>query len=689
MKIIITEKPSVAADFAKALGASRADGYFKSNDYIITFCYGHLLALCEPEDYNESFKTWSIESLPIIPETFISKPIPATKKQLSTIEKLLRNKYEELILATDAGREGELIGREVLKYSKVSDFSRVKRFWSSEALTPEVISQGLSKLKSIKEYDKLYASGLHRQLSDWTVGINFSRFFSCSMKDNFSFGRVQSAVLYLIVNRQRKIDSFVPEPYFQLIGRFSKIGKCFKGIYEHNNEDKFKNREDLNNLLDTIRNSEFGSVVSLTKETKKKSPPPLFNLTALQKEANKKYGFSADKTLSICQTLYETHKCLSYPRTPSKVLGTNNVTLVIEKINILSGKYPECFPDLVPSLVALTNKRVFNDEQLEDHHALIPLAVLPQSCSEDERNIYFLVLRSFSAAFHPNYEYESIKAVIDVNGVKFIASGRSILKLGWKEIFKPEKDPNSEEENSESLPPLSVNETVKFEGANIEEKVTTPPPQFNEAELLSAMENPGKYRADESTSFKKDIGLGTQATRAAIIETLLHRLYIVREKKNLVPTKKAFHFIAAIEKYDLIKSFIEVDETAKWEQFLDENPTSFFFNILDFVKRCINELKKTPFENYVKDRTELGKCPICGSPVFEYPKNYSCSAYKTAGCKFTVWKDICGVIVSKTMLKKLLSGKQTEPKTFKTKAEKIFSARLALDKEHKVAFAKE
>lgn len=687
MKLIITEKPSVASDFSRAMGGKRKNGYFEAHGYIITFCVGHLLTLYEPHEYDGELKTWQLESLPIIPDEFKHKPIPSTKKQLSVIKSLISSHtFSEIILATDAGREGQLIGMLTLSWCRVPENIQIKRFWQSEALTPAVIKKGLSRLRDNDEFDRLYKSGYYRQVSDWTCGINFSRFFSITLKGLFSVGRVQTAVLNLLAKRQREIDSFKPEPYFQLQGTFSQSDKAFKGLYVRNKKTRFDTRAEIENTYEAVKGETTARVKNIENKQVTSPPPLLFNLTTLQREANKRYGFSADRTLKIAQSLYEKHKCLSYPRTPSRVMGEEDVGLVREKTRLLSTTYPDYFPDIRDDKITKENKRVFDNNKLEDHHALIPVAVLPEEAREDERLIYFLVLRSFSAAFHPDFTYDEITVTLDVGDNSFVSKGKSIIRPGWTAVLKPEKTkkPDDDEADNE-LPNLKNGETIRALCFEILEKMTSPPPAFTENSLLKVMENPQRY-CSENHSFKKGSGIGTEATRASIIETLIQREYVMRMKKSLVVTKKGFHLLDEACRFEEVKGFIEIEETARWEELLEKNPASFFSSLCGFIRKTIPELKTRQFAAYAREVPDIGNCPVCGAPVRENSKSFYCSSWKK-GCKFSIWKSICGTPISRKCLLSLLAGKKSGVKTFRKKNGDSFKAALELDSNKNLVFS--
>ncbi len=695
MTLILTEKPSVARDFAAALNCKSNSGFFRSENYIVTNCVGHLLELYYPEDYDESLKKWKMETLPIVPKQFKHKPIASTSSQLRLIQKIIKDySFDKIIIATDAGREGELIARLTLNHCGVG-LDKAYRFWSSEALTPEVVKKGLAEIKPAGNYVKLYHSGYYRQLSDWLVGINLSRALSLKMNDVFSFGRVQTAVLFLIIKRYLDNKDFKPKDYFQLKGNFEKDNRKFTAMLYYQDEFKFDSKEMLLGMYAKVLDGKsMGVVRKVEKKEFKKAPPLLYNLTALQRAANRKFGYSAQTTLDVCQNLYETHKCLSYPRAPSCVLGESNVELVKNLVAELKTVYTGLFDALDESLITNTNKRVFNDKKLEDHHALIPLKALPESVGSEEKNIYNLVLTSFIAAFSPDFIYKSISVIIDVDKVEFRAKGREIIQSGWKQAIKSQKgeeDEEDEENEKQTLPELKEGYEVTFSGYEILSKKTKPKPLYTDDSILAAMENPEKLSMLEDSErdfhFEKDTGLGTQATRASIIETLRKRKYIERSKKKLLPTEKGLHLFTAVNKIPALSETTDVIETAKWETQLKSNPERFFKDTNVFIKDMINEIKAKELSSFAQEKAVIAKCPKCkNGNIFEGKSSFYCSEYKN-NCDFTLWKKTFGVVLTKAAIKALLSGKATKPMKLKRKDGSEFTASLVLNDEFKIGFA--
>ena len=599
----------MAQDFAKALGIkAKRDGYLEGEGYVITWAIGHLVELFEPEDYDERWKRWSMGSLPILPEGMKYKPIAKVKKQLEIIRRQLgRKDIDNIVIATDAGREGEVIARTILQTVEGLD-NPLQRFWTSQALTPNIVQKTLKNLKPASEFDRLWNAGQARQAADWLVGMNLSRAATLKLRergkrDVFSVGRVQTAVLALLVDRKRERENFKPEPYWVLRVCFSNEKGNWWGTWFQGDLARFDKREDADRVHSAIE-GRTGTVLSVKKEKKQQAPPALYSLTDLQREANTRFGFSAQQTLNLAQKLYEDRKCLSYPRTDSRVLGSENVDLAKKLIDELSGHYPDLFRGVEPKRVSASNKRVFNDAKLTDHHALIPLAALPPNVSQGEHQIYELVLKRFAAVFHADYEYEATEVVTGVEGEKFRTRGSRPLVLGWKAVYGL-KEPvseggNGEGEEEENLPALEKNDPAAVGEIKLEEKMTQPPPEYTEALLLKDMTNPSRYVSEEElkTIFKGDVGLGTQATRAQIIETLIGREYVVREKKKVAATEKGCFLIDSLRRFPTVKAIATPEETARWEMQLERiaqgagDSQAFIDGIRTFVVSGITEFRR-------------------------------------------------------------------------------------------------
>lgn len=700
--LILTEKPSVARDFANALGIKgKKDGFLEGDSYVITWAIGHLLELAAPEDYDSKWQgRWSLDTLPILPESLKYNPISAVKKQLGIVQKQLgRKDIERIVIATDAGREGEVIARTILATTASVSEDRIYRFWTSQALTPQVVLGALNDVKPAFEYDRLWKAGQARQIADWLVGMNLSRAATLKMgkfKDVFSVGRVQTAVLALLVDRRRERERFKPEPYWVLRANFSNEKGGWWGTWFKKDKNRFEQKDEADRIAGLIRDG-VGKVASVKREKKKLPPPMLFSLTDLQREANTRFGLSASQTLDAAQRLYEEKKCLSYPRTDSKVLGSKNVDLAKKVVSKLTPIYPDIFAGVQTGRINLSNKRVFNDAKLTDHHALIPLAPLPSSVGQNERRIYDLVLKRFAAAFHPDYEYEATVIITEVQKETFRTMGNRPLVPGWKAVYglkeaSPAPNPHEDEPEEENLPLLEKGDPAKVEDVRIEEKMTQPPPEYTEALLLKDMTNPSRYVSEEELQkiFKGEVGLGTQATRAQIIETLLKRLYVVREKKKLTATDKGCFLIESLRRFQRAKAIAAPEETARWEMELEKvamgvgNSEAFMADIRKFVQDSVEEFKMSGLNTSTdKAGSPLGKCPACGGDIIEGKRGFGCSNWREelGGCRFVVWKEIAGRKISQKMLKTLLEGGTTPALKFKSKEGREFSASLKLEQD--------
>ncbi len=719
-KLILTEKPSVARDFAKGLNINvgrTTQGYFEGSNHIITWALGHLFAPFKPEEYDSALKKWSIENLPILPDSFRYSPITKTKTQLRTIFKLLkRDDLEEIIIATDAGREGELIARIILENAPVKNKKNLNfsRFWSSQALSDDVIKKGLEERKNLKNFDRLYHAGKARQIADWLVGMNLSRAATLKWGDLFSIGRVQTAVLWLLVKRNMERKSFKEEKYWKIQGHFEADNVSFtafwfnpkvKDVLKRQHISKEPQLKAVLDDLKKLKKEGEAAVITVDKETQKReTPPPLFSLTDLQQKANRVHGFTAKKTLSLAQELYEKDKCLSYPRSDSQVLGEKNFPLVKNLLESLKGPYSNYFDKLESTKVSLRNKRVFNDSLLTDHHALIPLKNFRGSPQSDKGKIYDLVLRRFIMSFSKDFLFKEKKVELTFGNHPFLTQGKSIKEIGWKFLDGGEKD--------KWLPPVKEKDHVSFKKCDAQEKKTLPPPDYNEASLLRDMVNPARLvdERDHKNIFRGQIGLGTQSTRAQMIETLLGRNYIKREGKILKALTKGVFLIQGLQKMPVSSILTSPSETARWEILLEkmasgeEDPGKLMSLVQDFTEKAITEFKLsmnqeshpnkkwTPTKERKSgakkfNRTVLGKCPLCQNKIVEYPKSFSCDQW-SKGCPAVIWKEIAGLTLNKSHVKVLLTNGKTERlKGFKSKKGKPFEASLVFSKEGKVQFS--
>jgi DNA topoisomerase-3 len=674
--LILTEKPSVANDFARALNVrGRYDGYIENNSFIITWAIGHLVELKKPEDYHPRWKSWQLDTLPIMPESFDYNPIDRTYQQLQIIQKLLNNNIRKIIIATDAGREGEVIARTILLTCNHLDDISLYRFWTSQALTDDVIRDALENCKPAKEYDRLWKAGQSRQIADWLVGMNGSRAATLKMNDLFSVGRVQTAVLALLVDRRRERENFKPEPYWILKALFINPKGSWLGTWFRKRQTRIPSEEKAQEIEKKIANQD-GIVQSVKKQKKSEAPPLLYALTDLQRDANNKYGFSAQKTLQLAQDLYEKFKCLSYPRTDANVLGSKNVDLVKATISKLSSVYADMFTEIQSRRIKKTYKRVFNDSKLTDHHALIPLAPLPSNASSDHQKIYMMVLKRFAQAFHADCQFEQTEIITLVCEETFRTKGKVILVPGWRILeTQPAKSKQSKSEEDieeqEQLPPLQKDDPAHVQETNCLKKQTKPPPEYTEASLLRDMTNPGRYVADDKLKkiYRGDIGLGTQSTRAQTIETLLSRKYIVRKKRQVLATDKGCLLIDTLRQFEMTKKLTFPEETARWEMQLDSiaqgngSDDDFLKNIKSFVIQSVEEFKTNTIQI---ERSKLGDCPECGGKIIKGKKDYGCANWRESdgACKVVIRSQLNGRFISPYMLRNLLKNHSIGPYHF-------------------------
>ncbi|MCT4612303.1 MAG: DNA topoisomerase 3 [Clostridia bacterium] len=666
--LVIAEKPSVAKDIAKVLNSNqRGDGYYYGENYIVSWAVGHLITLKSPEEYNVKYKKWKIEDLPIIPEEMELETIGQTKKQFIILEKLIKNeKVDSLICATDSGREGELIFRYI--YEKVGVKKPFKRLWIS-SMTDESIKNGFDNLKEGKEYDNLYYSAKSRSEADWLVGMNASRLFTVRYNSLLPIGRVQTPTLGILAERENEIKNFKPQDYYEIKVKYNEFESLWINIKE--NDSKILSIKEANKIFDKVKNKS-SKVENIEKELKKINHPLLYDLTELQRDGNKKFGFSADRTLKIVQSLYEKRKMVTYPRTDSRHLSDDMIPIIKSTVSKLSNTKYSDNVKYIESLDKLPiTKRIVDNKKVTDHHAIIPTNVNPKInlLGDDEAKIYDLIVKRFLCVFYPKYEYETTKIFLKSEGEDFISQGRMLKKLGWKEVYKGEKD-----DDTDKLLPVMKKDDV-FENIEVEiiTKKTKAPSFYNEATLLSAMENAGKFVEDEEIKEKlKESGLGTPATRANIIERLISVKYVKREKKNLRVTEKGMKLISVVPKE--LKSPIT---TGKWEKGLNQiakgnmEMEKFMGSIYRYVNYLVDiepKLRKDVYfknESKIKAKGGLGKCPSCeDGRIFENSKAYFCSNWKN-GCKYSIWKNALENYkyeLTNEVVEKLLKNKKLEEK---------------------------
>ena len=634
MQLVIAEKPSVAASIAAALGVKeKKDGYIEGGGYLISWCVGHLVELAEAAAYGEQYKKWSYESLPILPEEWQYNVAADKGKQFSILKELMhRADVSEVVNACDAGREGELIFRFV--YEVTGCNKPMRRLWIS-SMEDKAIKAGFADLKDGRDYDALYASALCRAKADWIIGINATRLFSCLYDKTLNVGRVQTPTLKMLVDRGEAISHFKKEKYYHVRLDLSGAEAASERISDKSRADALKAACEAGTAV----------CVSLTKEKKTAAPPKLFDLTSLQREANKIYGYTAKQTLDLAQTLYE-KRLLTYPRTDSAFLTDDMGDTAAKTVAMLSGKLPfmegaEFTPEV---------SRTLDSSKVSDHHAIIPtmelaktdLAALPES----ERNILTLAgARLIFAAAEPHI-FEAVTAVFSCADTEFTAWGKTVLAGGWKDLerryratLKGKPDPEDADSDGENtLPELSEGQSFESPTAKVTEHFTTPPKPHNEATLLSAMERAGNEDTDPDAERR---GLGTPATRAAVIEKLVKSGFAERKGKQLIPTQNGAALVSVLP--DMLTS---PQLTAEWENNLTQIAKGAA-DAGDFMQRIEAMARELVKENATADKDKvaftggeekpsIGKCPRCGSPVHEGRKNFYCS---NRDCAFTMWKN--------------------------------------------------
>ncbi|MGM9916128.1 DNA topoisomerase 3 [Anaerotignum sp.] len=674
--LVIAEKPSVARDIAKVLKATqKGDGCLIGEKYVVSWAVGHLVTLAEPEVYDPKYKKWNFSTLPILPEEMKLKAIPQTRSQLKVLHKLMHSKeIDSLICATDSGREGELIFRYIYEITKCT--KPFERLWIS-SMTEEAIKEGFAALKDGREYDLLYTSAKCRSEADWLVGMNATRAYTLRYDALLSIGRVQTPTLAIIVDRQKEIDAFVAEDYFEVQADFGGYTGMWIDKEEHTRIEK---EETAKAVVEKV-SGKNACIIKVEKEEKKMPPPLLYDLTELQRDCNKKFGFSAKKTLDIAQSLYEKRKMITYPRTDSRYLSDDmkgKVRNTINRLLELETYAPYARP--LTENISFT-KRIIDNSKVTDHHAIIPTdaKLRVDSLSEEEGKVFSLVAARFLAVFYPYYRYETTKVYAEAEGERFLSKGTVVLEDGWQAVEKAltpaaatKKKKKDEEE--QKLPALTEGEEQKIEKATVQKKKTKPPTPYTESSLLSAMENAGRFVEDEALKEQmKDSGLGTPATRAAIIERLLTVGYIVRKGKTLVPTEKGRKLIEVVP-----NEMRSPQTTGKWEKGLSSiakgNMTEerFMTSIRRYVQFLIQDaasgrradviFPEEQIRGKKRKNNAFGKCPICGRDILENSKSFYCAGWKS-GCKFSLWKDSLkpyGLELDGGMVKLLLKNNRTE-----------------------------
>lgn len=616
--LVLAEKPSVARDIARVLGChQKGDGCIIGQKYIITWALGHLVTLADPDAYDEKYKRWELEDLPMLPEKMKLVIIKQTSKQYRAVSALMkRPDVSSLVIATDAGREGELVARWIMM--KAHWKKPTYRLWISSQ-TDKAIKDGFANLKPAKDYDNLYYSAQARAEADWLVGLNVTRALTCKYNASLSAGRVQTPTLALIVQREEEIQAFQPKDYFSVQAVFKGFNATFR---DSKNNTRFSDRAFAEKIAESIKGKN-GTVKKLEKSLKKKAPPAAYDLTELQRDANKKYGYSAKQTLAFMQSLYEYHKVLTYPRTDSRYITDDIVATIPERLRAMAvGPYQQQAMKLARGKIE--TKYIVNNAKVSDHHAIIPTEQSPNlaKLSYDERNIYDLVVRRFMAVLSEPYEYDEVKVLIDIEGHSFHAKGTTPVKVGWKEFYgnSIDDEEDTEAENkSQDLPVLREGMSLPLLNTKIINGKTRPPARYTEATLLSAMENPVKQIEDKNLQavIRTTSGLGTPATRADIIEKLFDNFSIERVGKEIHPTAKGKQLIKIVP-----PDLKSAELTAKWEQELQNiskgtaNMKKFIGQMRDYSTSLVS-MVITSNAQYTHDNATKDKCPVCGKYLLE------------------------------------------------------------------------
>jgi DNA topoisomerase III len=725
--LVIAEKPSVGRDLSLALAGDferltlkgvapiKDDPYYlESDEYVITWAVGHLVTLSDPEDYDEKLKRWKLDDLPILPEHFTLKPRDAkSKKQLNVIKKLLqRDDVDHVINACDAGREGELI----FAYVYESTFGvsptdpeapkPVQRLWIS-SMTKTAIRDGFEKLRPGAQMQPLERAARSRSEADWLVGMNATRAATIRGRAYVggvvSLGRVQTPTLAMIVKREREIQAFTPEPYWLVHATFDPR---YQGLWFEKDETRIKDQERANEIVAKTSGQE-GIVEKVERKEQSERAPLLYDLTSLQRDANRRFGFSARRTLQAAQSLYEGKKAITYPRTNSRYLSGDLVPqLKPTAETLLPIDDYRAGAQYVLGLDQLPLGRVVNDAKVEDHHAIIPTDIEHEvtNFTPDERRVFDLIARRFLAAFHPPARYARTTVITLVEDERFRTRGKITLEPGWRGVYGLEADeptkPGEDEGEGEGneIPELTQGQKVKCVVAEAEEKITRPPPRYTEATLLSAMETAGKLiDDDELREAMKERGLGTPATRAETIETLIRREYVERVGRDMQPTPKGMQVITMLEEHKITSPEL----TGDWEKKLSDiehgkfDREAFIKEIERFTGEIVGQIAELDREKLKPERAELGLCPRCGAEtgeiIRENSKAYGCTSWKSreeVGCGYVIWKRVAGRTLTPEVARQLMEeGKTREVLSgFRSRNGKPFRARLVLNDEGKVEF---
>ncbi len=696
--LVIAEKPSVGRDLSRVLPGpwAKHEGYLEGPDHVLTWAVGHLVQLAEPDEYDPRYKKWRMADLPIVPDRFkLVVRDERSKKQMSVVtQELKRDDVDHVVNACDAGREGELIFAYL--YEKAGSKKPVQRLWLS-SMTKSAMTSAFENLRPADDYASLEAAARSRSEADWIVGMNSTRAATIRLRSSFdgavSLGRVQTPTLAIIARREEEIRAFVPEPYWLVDATFEATGdRVYGGRYHAGAQPRLKTAEEATAIVEAVRDRQ-GTITKLEKTTRKERAPLLYDLTSLQREANTRFGFSARRTLAAAQRCYEEHKVLTYPRTSSRYLTTDMVAEIKPTVeHVAANRDYADGAKYVLGLDLLPLSRVVDDTKVGDHHAIIPTNS-PQTIdklSDDDRRIYDLVTRRFLAVFHPEAVFENTRVETTVAEHIFRTRGRILVVPGWRGVYGEQAeaggDGRSDDEDDEGgpqqLPRLERDETVDTRTVEALEKETKPPRRYSDASLLGAMEAAGKDLDDEELrEAMKDSGIGTPATRAAIIERLIDVGYVERDARALVATEKGLSVIRLLGEHALTSPGL----TGEWERRLsliergEDSRPKFMGDIEKFAEATVQELD-AKLKDVRIPRANLGPCPVCGNDIQENRKGFSCWSREDPGCGFVIWKNKAGKTLPAAVARELIATGRTErPVTgFKGRSGRSFRARLAL-----------
>ncbi len=698
--LVIAEKPSVGRDLTGVLPGSftKHEGYLESDDHVVTWAVGHLVQLAEPDEYDPKFKKWKMADLPIVPDRFrLVVRDERSRKQMTVITRELNRKdVATVVNACDAGREGELIFAWL--YEKAAAAKPVERLWLS-SMTKAAIRQAFQDLRPGQEFGRLEEAARSRSEADWIVGMNATRAATIRLRSSFdgavSLGRVQTPTLAILARREVEIREFKPEKYWLVDARFEpqagEKGRAYEGRFHAGTKPRLGSAAEADAIVAAVQGRP-GEITKLETTTKKERAPLLYDLTSLQREANNRYGFSARRTLAAAQRLYEEHKALTYPRTNSRFLSTDMIGEIKPTAAGVGSNREYARPAAyVTGLDVLPLGRVINDAKVTDHHAIIPTRSehRVEKMSDDDKKIYDMAVRRFLAVFHPDAVWENTRLETTVAEHIFRTRGRVLLEPGWRSAYgevaagTEARSDDDDEGADQTLPKLERNESVDTRKVAAAAKETKPPRRYSDASLLGAMETAGKLvDDDELREQMKDSGIGTPATRAAIIERLIDVGYIERDGRALVCTEKGLNVIRLLDGHPLTSPGL----TGDWERRLtqieqgDESRERFMGDIAAFAQSTVAELDAKLMAVRIP-RAILGPCPVCGHDIVENRKGYSCWSREDPGCGFVIWKSKAGKQLPMAVAKELIAtGKTARPVTgFKGRSGRSFRARLALE----------